>query len=241
MKKIGKLVILSLIGIFIVFSCTPEKKYSMVKLKTQEDSVSYYLGLTYGSGLKQAKFDSIIDYKSFMKGMSAAIEGDTMPVSQFVIQTYLSTYFRELQQKQLLIQYKDYIAENKAFLEANSKKDSVVTLPSGLQYKVIREGKGPKPTLNDRIKVHYAGKLIDGTVFDSSYKRNEPAEFNVGQVIPGWVEAMQLMSVGSKWMVYIPENLAYGAQAPQGSVIKPYSTLVFEVELLEILPVTADD
>ncbi len=101
---------------------------------------------------------------------------------------------------------------------------------------ILREGNGTKPTINDRIRVHYTGTLIDGTVFDSSYKRNEPAEFNVGEVIPGWTEAIQLMSVGSKWRVFIPESLAYGAQAPQGSVIKPYSTLIFEVELLAILP-----
>jgi FKBP-type peptidyl-prolyl cis-trans isomerase FklB len=169
--------------------------------------------------------------------MTEAMNKDTLPISQFTIQTYLSSYFTEFQQQQLKNQYKDYIAENKAFLEANSKKDSVLTLPSGLQYKVIREGKGSKPTMNDKIKVHYTGTLIDGTVFDSSYKRNEPAEFNVGQVIPGWTEAMQLMPVGSKWKVFIPENLAYGSQSPQGSVIKPFSTLIFEVELLEILPV----
>ena len=132
--------------------------------------------------------------------------------------------------------YKEYIAQNETFLVTNAKKDSVKTTASGLQYVIIREGNGNKPTINDRIRVHYTGSLIDGTVFDSSYKRNEPAEFNVGEVIPGWTEAIQLMSVGSKWRVYIPEGLAYGAQAPQGSVIKPYSTLIFEVELLAILP-----
>jgi len=133
-------------------------------------------------------------------------------------------------------QFKDYIAQNKAFLADNANKDSVVSLPSGLQYIVLKEGSGNKPALSDRIRVHYTGKLIDGTVFDSSYNRNEPAEFNVGQVIPGWTEAIQLMPVGAKYRVFIPENLAYGAQAPQGSAIKPFSTLIFEVELLEILP-----
>jgi FKBP-type peptidyl-prolyl cis-trans isomerase len=237
MKKIGNLVVLFVISLFIISSCSSEKKYAAVKIKSREDSVSYYLGLTYGSGLKQAKIDSIFNYQAFIKGMTEAMNKDTLPISQFTIQTYLSSYFTEFQQQQLKNQYKDYIAENKAFLEANSKKDSVLTLPSGLQYKVIREGKGSKPTMNDKIKVHYTGTLIDGTVFDSSYKRNEPAEFNVGQVIPGWTEAMQLMPVGSKWKVFIPENLAYGSQSPQGSVIKPFSTLIFEVELLEILPV----
>jgi len=239
MKKIGNLLVISVLSLFIISSCSSEKKYAAVKLKSKEDSVSYFLGLNFGTQFKQAKIDSLINYKAFMKGITEAIEKDTLPVSQFIIQTYLNQFFTELQAEQTKKQFKDYIAENKAFLETNSKKDSVVTLPSGLQYVILREGKGIKPTLNDRIKVHYTAKLIDGTVFDSSYPRNEPAEFNVGQVIPGWTEAIQLMTVGSKWRVFIPENLAYGSQAPQGTVIKPYSTLIFEVELLEILPVVS--
>jgi FKBP-type peptidyl-prolyl cis-trans isomerase FklB len=191
--------------------------------------------MTYGNGLKQAKVDSIFNSKAFAKGMNEAIGADTLPVSSYVIQNYLSSYFAEFQARQLKIQYKDYIAENKSFLGTNAKKDSVVTLPSGLQYVILREGKGNMPVLTDRIKVHYTGKLIDGTIFDSSYKRNEPAEFNVRDVIPGWTEVMQLMPVGSKWRVFIPENLAYGSNVPQGSLIKPFSTLVFDVELLEIV------
>jgi FKBP-type peptidyl-prolyl cis-trans isomerase FklB len=236
MKKIGNLVILSAISLFIITSCGSEKKYAAVKIKSKEDSVSYYLGLTYGSGLKQAKIDSVFNYQAFVKGMTEALDKDTLPVSQFAIQSYLNSYFMAFQQEQVKNEYKDYIAENKAFLETNSKKDSVVTLPSGLQYIVLREGKGKKPAASDRIKVHYTGTLIDGTIFDSSYQRNQPAEFNVGEVIPGWTEAMQLMSVGSKWKIFIPENLAYGSQSPQGSAIKPFSTLVFEVELLDIVP-----
>lgn len=236
MKKIGNLVILSAIGLFIITSCSSEKKYAAVKIKSKEDSVSYYLGLTYGSGLKQAKIDSVFNYQAFVKGMTEALDKDTLPVSQFAIQSYLNSYFMAFQQEQVKKEYKDYITENKTFLEVNSKKDSVVTLPSGLQYIVLAEGKGNKPAASDRIKVHYTGSLIDGTVFDSSYQRNEPAEFNVSEVIPGWTEAMQLMSVGSKWKIFIPENLAYGSQAPQGSAIKPFSTLIFEVELLDIIP-----
>ena len=170
-----------------------------------------------------------------MKGIQEVVNGDTLPVSQFIIQTYLNQFFTEFQEEQAKKQFKDYIIENEAFLKSNATKDSVVTLPSGLQYVVIKEGNGEKPTLKDRIKVHYTGKLIDGTVFDSSYPRNEPAEFNVGQVIAGWTEALQLMPVGSKWRVFIPEHLAYGSHPPRGSVIKPYSTLVFEVELLDIV------
>jgi len=236
MKSMRILFVFSLISLFIISACSQDKKYASVKLKTREDSVSYYLGLTYGNGIKQAKIDSIFNSDAFMKGVKQSTKGDTLPVSVFVIQTYLNQYFSELQTNQQKAKFKDYIAQNKAFLESNAKKDSVKTTASGLQYQILREGSGNKPVMNDRIKVHYEGRLIDGTVFDSSYKRNEPAVFTVGQVIPGWNEAMQLMSVGSKWRVVIPENLAYGSQAPQGSLIKPFSTLIFDVELLEINP-----
>ena len=236
MKIMRIVFIFSLIGLFIVSACSQDKKYASVKLKTKEDTVSYYLGLTYGNGIKQAKIDSLFNAEAFLRGIHQATKEDSLPVSSFIIQNYLNTYFTELQQNQMKDQYKDYIAQNEAFLAENAKKDSVVSLPSGLQYIVLKEGNGTKPAISDRIRVHYTGKLIDGTIFDSSYNRNEPAEFGVGQVIPGWTEAIQLMPVGSKYRVFIPQNLAYGAQAPQGSAIKPFSTLIFEVELLEILP-----
>ena len=130
--------------------------------------------------------------------------------------------------------YKDYIAQNEAFLAKNKEKEGVQTTPSGLQYEVIKMGTGPKPTAESTVKVHYVGTLIDGTEFDSSVKRNEPATFPVVGVIPGWTEALQLMPVGSKFKLCIPQNLAYGATGA-GEVIKPYSTLIFEVELLEIV------
>jgi FKBP-type peptidyl-prolyl cis-trans isomerase FklB len=169
-----------------------------------------------------------------MKGVKDATKGDTLPVSQSEIQMTMNKFVNDLQNEQIKKEYKGYMDENKAFLEANAKKDSVVTLPSGLQYIVLKEGKGKKPTMNDRIKVNYSGKLIDGTVFDSSYDRKEPAEFVVGQVIPGWVEAMQLMNEGSKWRIFIPQELAYGMRGQRN--IKPYSTLIFDVELLQVLP-----
>ena len=236
MKSMRILFVFSLISLFIISACSQDKKYASVKLKTKEDTVSYYIGLMYGSQFKQGKIDSLINVEALAKGLYEGTSKDSLPVSTFIVQTYLNTYFTELQKNQTKEKYKGYIAENETFLQTNATKDSVQTTQSGLQYVIVREGNGNKPTINDRIRVHYTGKLIDGTIFDSSYKRNEPAEFNVGEVIPGWTEAIQLMSVGSKWRVFIPENLAYGAQAPQGSVIKPYSTLIFEVELLAILP-----
>ena len=130
-------------------------------------------------------------------------------------------------------EHEGIIKEGKEFLAANAKRPEVKTLPSGLQYEVMKEGTGAIPTAQDKVSVHYHGTLIDGTKFDSSVERGEPAEFGVTQVIPGWVEALQLMKTGSKWKLFIPSNLAYGERAA-GAVIKPFSTLVFEVELLDI-------
>ena len=134
----------------------------------------------------------------------------------------------------IIIYNKIHIEKGKAFLEENKKKENIVTLPSGLQYEVITEGNGKKPKATDRVRCHYEGTLIDGTLFDSSIKRGEPAVFGVNQVIQGWVEALQLMSEGSKWKLYIPSELGYGAHGA-GEMIPPHSTLIFEVELLEVL------
>ncbi len=136
------------------------------------------------------------------------------------------------QEEDLKVQYKDSIAAGEKFLAENGKREGVVTLPSGLQYEVIRKGNGPIPTDTNTVKVHYHGTLINGTVFDSSIDRKEPATFGVKQVIPGWTEALKLMPVGSKWKLYVPYNLAYGAQ--DRGTIKPFSTLIFDVELLGI-------
>jgi FKBP-type peptidyl-prolyl cis-trans isomerase FklB len=136
------------------------------------------------------------------------------------------------QEEELRVQFEGAIAEGATFLAENAKREGVVTLPSGLQYEVIRQGTGATPTPNDRVTVHYHGTLIDGEVFDSSVSRGDPATFGVTQVISGWTEALQLMPVGSKWKLYIPYDLAYGSQ--DRGIIRPYSTLIFEVELLEI-------
>jgi FKBP-type peptidyl-prolyl cis-trans isomerase len=132
------------------------------------------------------------------------------------------------------VKYKDYIEQNEAFLSKNKEKAGVTTTPSGLQYEVVKMGTGLKPTAQSNVKVHYVGTLIDGTEFDSSIKRNEPATFPVSGVIPGWTEALQLMPVGSKFKICLPSSIAYGA-SQASEIIKPYSTLIFEVELLEIV------
>ena len=149
-------------------------------------------------------------------------------------QEYMTKQMDTIKEKAIAEKYADNKAAGEKFLAENKEKEGVITLPSGLQYKVIKEGKGAKPTETDRVKVNYRGTLIDGKEFDSSYKRNEPATFRANQVIKGWTEALTMMPVGSKWKLYIPSELAYGTRETGGD-IKPFSTLIFEVELLEIV------
>ena len=149
-------------------------------------------------------------------------------------QEYMTKQMDTIKEKAIAEKYADNKAAGEKFLAENKEKEGVITLPSGLQYKVIKEGKGAKPTETDRVKVNYRGTLIDGKEFDSSYKRNEPATFRANQVIKGWTEALTMMPVDSKWELYIPSELAYGTRETGGD-IKPFSTLIFEVELLEIV------
>ncbi len=237
MKKRSNILVISVLSVLIISSCGPEKRYSLTKVKTRDDSASYYIGLNFGSQIKQSPVDSIFNYNAFMKGVTEAVSGDSLEVNQMEIQMFLNKYFGEIQEREIKKQFKGYIEENQAYLEANGKKDSIITLPSGLQYKVIVQGTGEKPLITDKIKVHYTGRTIDGTIFDSSYERKEPAEMIVGQVIPGWTEILQLMPAGSKYQVFIPENMAYGSKGA-GQVIKPYSTLIFDIELLGIVAPT---
>jgi FKBP-type peptidyl-prolyl cis-trans isomerase FklB len=158
------------------------------------------------------------------------IQKEKLEMSIQEAQAIINDYFQQLQEKA----YEQNIKEGKNFLVENAKRAEVKTTVSGLQYEIIKEGKGQKPAASDRVKVHYHGTLINGNVFDSSVNRGEPATFGVTQVIQGWVEALQLMPVGSKWKLYIPSELAYGAQGA-GQSIAPHTTLIFEVELLDIV------
>lgn len=195
---------------------------------TKMDSLSYSLGVLVAQNLKQQGLDAI-DATSFANGLEAALKGDSLKIDVNTANETVQQHMQAQQSKK----FEKNISEGKKFLEENAKRPGVTTLPSGLQYEVLKAGTGPKPTANDQVTVHYAGTLLDGTPFDSSIERGEPATFGVTQVIPGWVEALQLMPVGSKWKLYIPYDLAYGERAA-GPTIGPYSTLVFEVELLEI-------
>lgn len=195
------------------------------------DKLSYALGISFGQQIAQANLQ-ISDFQVFAKGLEVSIKGTAPEIDFAECQQVLNDYFSNIQEEETR-KMNAVKKEGEDFLSENSKRPEVKTTASGLQYEVIKEGTGKRPTVNDVVKVHYHGTLIDGTVFDSSVKRGTPAEFGVSQVIKGWVEALQLMPVGSKYKLYIPSELAYGQQGA-GAMIKPNSALVFEVELLEI-------
>lgn len=171
-----------------------------------------------------------IDYEALARGIADVLKGNETDLQPQEAGQILNKYFAELEEAKS----QELIADGKAFLEANASRKEVTTLKSGLQYEVLKVGDGPKPKATDTVRCHYHGTLIDGTVFDSSVRRGQPADFPVNGVIAGWVEALQLMPVSSKWKLYIPYDLGYGARGA-GQSIPPYATLIFEVELLEIL------
>lgn len=193
------------------------------------DKFSYAIGLGIGQNLL-AMGAKNINVGDFAKAIRDVLEGNATDITHTEAREIVNAYFQELEAKRNA----ENIELGKNFLETNKQKAGIVTLPSGLQYEVINEGNGKQPKATDRVRCHYEGTLIDGTVFDSSVKRGEPAVFGVNQVIAGWVEALQLMKEGAKWRLFIPSDLAYGARGA-GELIAPHSTLVFEVELLEVL------
>ncbi len=192
------------------------------------DSLSYSVGVMLAQTLKQQGLHKI-DASCVASGIEDALEGKDLQIGYQEANDLLKKHFEGVHNQQK----NQNMAEGKKFLEENSRRDGVVSLPSGLQYEVLKEGDGPKPSATDKVTVHYQGSLISGKVFDSSIERQEPATFPVNGVIKGWVEALQLMKVGSKWMLFIPSDLAYGDRGA-GPDIGPYATLIFEVELLKI-------
>jgi FKBP-type peptidyl-prolyl cis-trans isomerase FklB len=206
-------------------------------LKTQSQKSSYAIGMNIGKNLKR---DSVeVDPAILVRGLKDALAGNKLLLTDEEAKAALTGLQAEVRAKEEA-KAKAAAVENKktgeAFLAANKTKEGVVTLPSGLQYKIIKEGTGPKPTAEDTVLCHYRGSLADNTEFDSSYKRGEPLKIPVGGVIKGWTEAIQLMPVGSKWQLFIPSDLAYGERGAPGSPIGPNSTLVFDVELISIEP-----
>lgn len=198
---------------------------------TTADIVSYGLGRQVGDQLAGDPFDGM-NADAIAQGVIDALGGKPSPVAQ---EEFVKAFqeINEIMQAKQEQKAKTAAAEGEKFLEENAKKENIVVLESGLQYEIINEGQGEKPTADSVIQAHYHGTLIDGTVFDSSVERGQPASFPVNRVIAGWTEALQLMPQGSKWRLYIPQDLAYGAQG-SGNKIAPYSALIFEVELLAI-------
>jgi FKBP-type peptidyl-prolyl cis-trans isomerase FklB len=198
--------------------------------------ISYALGLSMGNNFRASGIQSI-NVQEFADGVAAVFEGAKPKMSYDEAKSVIREYFTAMEEKQQAEAAKAGEANKQAgeaFLSENGKRHDIHTTASGLQYEVLTEGTGAQPTANDQVKVHYTGKLIDGTVFDSSVERGEPATFGVTQVIPGWVEALQLMKAGSKWRLYIPSNLAYGPNGA-GGVIGPNATLIFDVELIAVI------
>ncbi len=221
----------------IVFSACSQTSVENIKLETKEDSVAYALGVVTFAGLNQQAWE--VDPMVLAKGMIDAQKGNAAmdeTICQGFLQMYAMSKQEEAAKKQEELskeQYTEVIEEGEAFLAENKAKEGVFVTESGLQYKVVVLGDGPKPVPSDRVRVHYTGSLINGTEFDSSVG-GEPAEFGVTGVIKGWIEGLQLMPVGSKYLFYIPYDLAYGGRGA-GGTIGPFSTLVFEVELLDIV------
>ena len=225
--------ILSIAVVASMFSCGNQKA-DVKSLETEIDSVSYAIGLTMSSQLKQG-FDEV-NKDVLTQAIKNGLDSTNLLLESKDVQNVIKTYFQKKQTSDKaaeLAKSEVYKKEGVAFLEANKVKEGVVTTESGLQYIILKEGKGKKPTTSSRVKVHYHGTTIDGTVFDSSVDKGTPAEFGVTQVIKGWTEGLQLMNVGAKYKFFIPQELAYGAN-PRPGVIKPFMALVFEVELLEI-------
>ena len=193
------------------------------------DKFSYGLGMGIGQNLLSMGVKDM-SVEDFIKGISDVLAGNNTEITHAEAQKVVNEHFQKMAEEAYAVNKE----AGEKFLAENAKKESVVVLPSGLQYEVLTEGNGKKPSATDRVQCHYEGTLIDGTIFDSSIKRGEPAVFGVNQVIMGWVEALQLMQEGAKWRLYIPYDMAYGEHGA-GEMIPPYSALVFDVELIKVL------
>lgn len=227
----------------LLVGCKPaEQEAAPPSLETEAQKVAYGMGLSLGSRLKQEPME--IDVEAFNLGIKHALqEADPLMTQEEVAQTLQSFQQKQIAKRQEEMQQmaEKNKTEGEAFLTENASKEGVTTTESGLQYKVITAGEGDKPSADDVVEVHYKGTLLDGTEFDSSYKRNSTVKFPVQGVIPGWTEALQLMPVGSKWELYIPSDLAYGPGGTGGGPIGPNATLIFEVELIGIQSEEGED
>lgn len=237
-----KLIVFLSVTTIIFSSCKNENKD--LSINTKSDSLSYAIGASIGNNIlndfEAQGLDTVVNMNILMSAFKAAVdtgEGVDLFMSSEDADAFLQSYFMGLQaqkQEEMKSKYKGNIQKGEAFLAENGKRAGVQTTASGIQYEVLKKGSGAKPTAASVVKTHYHGTLLDGTVFDSSVERGEPVEFPLNRVIPGWTEVLQLMPVGSKWKVWIPQNLAYGESSGPGGNLEPYSTLAFEIELLGI-------
>ena len=219
---------LFILGVAATLVACNQENYTNAELTTQIDSVSYSLGISVANNLKNSGFESI-ETDAMASAFNDVFSDKEVRITEDEANLLIQDYFLELSEKKS----QEANAEGSSFLIENAKKEGVITTSSGLQYEIITNGTGATPSESDKVTVHYHGTLLDGTVFDSSVDRGQPATFPVNGVIPGWVEALQLMNVGSKYKLYIPSDLAYGERGA-GGAIGPNATLIFEVELLSI-------
>jgi FKBP-type peptidyl-prolyl cis-trans isomerase len=226
--------LLAIVMVIAATSCQQNGAVKNVKLETPLDSASYAIGVLVGANNKQQLANAPGGDEMNLEAMAAAFRatslGEETAITEEEANNIIRSFFETAGKKEAQAN----LEKGNAFLEKNKAREGVVTTESGLQYEILKEGDGPKPSADDQVKVNYHGTLIDGTVFDSSVDRGEPVTFGVGQVIPGWTEALELMPVGSKWKLYIPAGLGYGERGA-GNDIGPNETLIFEVELLEIV------
>jgi len=228
-----KSVIIILAASVVLAACQSNNSSKTVSLTNENDSASYALGVLIGQNNKQnldaSPGTKDLNVDILINAFTGQMKGEESQMDANQANTLIQKFFKKVSEREAT----KNAEEGKAFLEQNKAKEGITTTESGLQYEILKAGDGPKPTAEQNVKCHYHGTLINGTVFDSSVDRGEPATFNVSQVIPGWTEALKLMPVGSKWKLYIPSELAYGERGA-GKDIGPNTTLIFEVELLEI-------
>ncbi|MFT5513545.1 MAG: FKBP-type peptidyl-prolyl cis-trans isomerase FklB [Bacteroidia bacterium] len=224
-----KTILIAVVAAFVVLTSMKLTSNKTMQGQTEIDALSYALGVNVGNNLKSSGFESV-NSDEFIKGLKESLAGEVSEQTLASTNAAIQNYMQEKEAEKA----KDLAKVGEKYLADNASKEDVVTMPSGLQYKVITVGTGPKPVDGDNVTTHYTGKFVDGKVFDSSVSRGEPATFGVNQVIKGWTEALKLMPEGSKWELYIPYDLAYGAQGrpPQ---IPEYSMLIFEIELIKVV------
>lgn len=233
MRKLTYLFFGLLSALLISVSCN-NKRAVDVGVRTELDSISYCIGIVYGQNLHGDGFDTINPWV-IARAFNDLLDEKDLLIGKEDAKNILLEHYADVKRGQLLSRYEDIKTEGEEFLKKNKKEKNVTNLPSGLQYIVLKEGNGPKPKSDDVIGVYYQGWLLDGTTFDK-HMEGDPVIYGVNRVIPGWTEALQLMSTGSKWRLFVPYNLAYGTEFNPNSPIMPYSTLVFELELIDIKP-----